>query len=136
MAIALSWPRLRFLAKVAATISPFLLVAFIGWQLWLYDGGVFETGQFVESKWKKEPAGSDVFECYRGGMAADLQNRVLTKGMTRDAVRQLLGEPNKEASGALEYNLGFCSKVGVDLDTLDIDFDERNELQHVRVRQH
>ena len=73
----------------------------------------------------------------RGNMADDLRKNHLRRGMAKEQVIELLGEPESEKSSQLlEYNLGMWSGMGFDYDTLDIYFDSSGRLTETRIVQH
>jgi hypothetical protein len=73
----------------------------------------------------------------RGNMADDLRKNHLRRGMTKEQVIELLGEPDFEKSSkVLKYNLGMWSGIGFDYDSLDIYFDSAGSLTETRIVQH
>jgi hypothetical protein len=112
------------------------VIAMVGWQYWLYKGGIFSTSRFNTAEWEAMPFKDDEFSCYRGGMANDLKGRVLLPGMSRESVERLLGNSIGNKANELEYDLGMCSGLRIDFDSLNVYFDERGELARVAIIQH
>lgn len=123
-------------AKYAALSLLLGVIAFVAWQYWLFNGGIFSTSRFNDSEWKEAPSKDDDFSCFRGGMANDLKGRVLLPAMRRESVENLLGDPTRSEANKLEYNLGMCSGLRIDFDSLNVYFNERGELTHVAIIQH
>jgi hypothetical protein len=68
-------------------------------------------------------------------MQRDLEQNHLKLGMTRAQVNTLLGEPQSNEK-VLSYYLGFCSPFGIDGESLELEFDDRDKLIEVRTLQH
>jgi hypothetical protein len=117
-------------------ITAVVVVAFVGWQYWLLNGGVFRTSSFNEVEWKSLKRKSGDFSCYRGGMAHDIKTNILRTGLTKTEVERLLGEPDFNRIDVHEYFLGTCSGFQIDFDTLDVQFDSEGRLVKVQVVQH
>jgi hypothetical protein len=117
-------------------VTAVVAVAFVGWQYWLYKGGIFRTSSFNEAEWKSLKRPFDDVSCYRGGMAHDIKTNIPRTGLTKTEVEGLLGEPDFNKAEVHEYNLGFCSGLRIDLDTLDVHFDSEGKLTEVYVVQH
>jgi hypothetical protein len=111
-------------------------VAFVGWQIWLFKGGVFRTSSFNEAEWKSLARKTTDASCYRGGMAHDLKTNILRTGLTKAEVEKLLGEPDSSRVTFHEYFLGMCSGLRIDFDTLDVHFNSEGRLVKVQVVQH
>ena len=112
------------------------VVAFLGWQYWLMNGGIFRTSRFDETEWKSLRKFTTDSSCYRGGMAQDIKTKVLRTGMTRAEVEKLLGPPDLVRDEYHEYLLGMCSGLRIDFDTLDVHFDSGGRLAKVQTVQH
>lgn len=113
-----------------------LAIVFLGWQYWLFKGGVFRTSSFNETAWKSLSRKTTDSSCYRGGMADDLRTNILRAGLTRTEVENLLGAPDSVKADVHEYFLGMCSGFRIDFDTLDVHFTPEGRVQVVRVVQH
>ena len=122
------------LALVAAAVV--VVIAFVGWQYWLFKGGIFRTSSFNEAEWKSLNRKTTDFSCYRGGMAHDIKTNVLRAGLAKMEVKSLLGEPDSSRADVHEYFLGMCSGLRIDFDTLDVHFDSEGRLMKVQVVQH
>lgn len=113
-----------------------LALGFMGWQYWLFKGGIFRISRFDAIEWRALQKKSDDFSCYRGGMANDIQMNVLRVGQTSNEVHGLLGRPDSVRDGVDGYFLGMCSGLRIDFDSLDIHFDNNNRLTLVQIVQH
>lgn len=122
------------LALLAAAVV--VAVAFVGWQYWLYKGGIFRTSSFNETEWKSLARRTTDASCYRGGMTHDLKTNILRAGLKKMEVEKLLGEPDSKKATAHEYLLGMCSGLRFDFDTLDVHFDSEGKLVKVQIVQH
>ena len=68
----------------------------------------------------------------RARMYDDLARNHLRRGMSRAAVRRLLGEPAPgRAAAVLEYPLGYASGFKIDCDYLYVEFDRSGRLRRV-----
>lgn len=103
---------------------------------WWASTGVFSTHRFDPVQWRARVPDALDATCYRGGMARDIQRRVVTVGMKRHEVRAALGSPDSDQPGEFRYVLGMCSGLGMDFDDLHVLFNERGEVAHVAIRQH
>jgi len=76
--------------------------------------------------------------CYRGALANDLSNRLITQNMTKQEIINLLGEPDritqKEMKFEMSYALGNCSLA--DWNSLIIKLDSSERVENVHTRQH
>lgn len=96
----------------------------------------FDDLCFDQEAWRAQHNSSDP-DNPRGKMVADLQRRCLRKGMTRQEVLDLLGEPDFAKEPTLfMYNLGAWSGFRIDYDTLDVHFDTDGRLTHTAVVGH
>lgn len=124
--------------RIVAVIVGVVLVAltYACWQYWLYKGGIFQTSNFDETKWKELNLRTGDSSCYRGGMASDMQINILYPGLPKAQVETLLGTPDFKRVGVYEYSLGMCSRLRMDLDTLDVHFNADDKIEKVLVVQH
>jgi hypothetical protein len=113
-----------------------LAVVFVGWQYWLYNGGIFRTSNFDEVEWKSLSKNTDDSSCYRGGMAHDIKTNILRAGLTKTEVERLLGAPDSNSDDINAYSLGMCSGLRIDFDSLDVHFNPEGRLVKVQVVQH
>ena len=120
---------------MVATVG-LLAVVFVGWQYWLFKGGIFRTSSFDEVEWKSLSKTTTDSSCYRGGMAHDIKTNILRAGLTKIEVEKLLGAPDSNRADVHEYFLGMCSGLRIDFDTLDVHFDSNGRLSTVQVVQH
>ncbi|MGB4810888.1 MAG: hypothetical protein WBP13_00190 [Methylophilaceae bacterium] len=106
-------------------------VVFFGW--WMFkDSIVFGGEKFDQVKWM-QLAPNVQNECKRGDMAYDLQKNLLTRGLTRQAVEAMLGQPSYEEDYAVEYDLGKCMHV---YHGILVYFDQNNRLINSRISSH
>jgi hypothetical protein len=124
------------IGKFAIVLLLILITAYAIWSYWLFRGGVFSTSTFDPSAWQVQQTNDTDATCFRGSMANDIKNRVLKPGASRAAVKDLLGQPDNESSEKFEYNLGMCSGLGIDFDSLNIYFDERGVIVNAAIVQH
>lgn len=117
-------------ALIAIALAAF--AAFVWWT----SHGVFASARFDRNLWLAQPADMAETSCYRGGMANDIKSRLLSPGMSADAVVALLGQPDAEAAREYRYVLGMCSGLGFDYDDLHIYFDARGGYSHAAIIQH
>lgn len=78
------------------------------------------AGGFDQQKWKAEK-GNTSHKNPRIGMVSDAE-KVLRLGMKRDEVIQLLGEPDRDQTNTLEYDIG-ASPYGIDYELFVLEFD-------------
>ena len=114
-----------------AAFTVVLTIVFFTWWA-MKDSFVFGNEKFDQVKWMQDVATIQT-ECRRGDMAYDLQQRILSRGVPREAVGMLLGRPNYEDNTTMEYDLGKCMHV---YHGLRIFFDENNRLLHSRISSH
>lgn len=112
------------------------VIALVGWQYWLFTGGIFRTSSFDAAQWRALNRHPDDASCRRGGMAHDIQTNVLRKGLTKAEVIGLLGEPDSRKDDVHGYSLGMCSGLRIDFDTLDTHFDSDGSLTTIQIVQH
>ena len=96
------------------------------------DSLVFGSDKFDQVKWMQHATTIET-DCKRGDMAYDLQQHVLSKGTSKEAVGVLLGRPSYEDGNAMEYDLGKCMHV---YHGLLLFFDENNRLINSRISSH
>lgn len=119
------------------TILVFSLGVLILFQYWMQGfNNPFNDLPFDQKTWASN-ANSRDNDNPRGLMADDLLRKHLRKGMTRNQVQALLGEPDfSSSSNPWEYMLGCWSGFRMDADTLDVYFDDSNNVSRVRITQH
>lgn len=124
--------------RIAAMVFLGLLVAlilFLAYAIWYFGGGIFGDEDFEPVKWQAGPSAT-ADRCYRGGMAKDIRDRIVPKGMSRNQVERVLGKPDQGKSSEYRYVLGKCSGLGIDYDDLHIYFDEQGVVVNVLILQH
>ena len=116
---------------ISAVVALVATIAFFTW--WgMKDRIEFGDEKFDQVAWITASSSADK-TCHRGDMAYDLQQHVLQVGITREAATSLLGRPNWEEAGQMEYDLGSCMHV---IHGLRLFFNENNQLTHSRIVQH
>ena len=130
-----SWSPLRVIG-VLLIVAIATLITFLGWQYWLFKGGIFRTSSFNQEEWKSLNKKTGDFSCYRGGMAHDIRTNILHAGQTLGEVEALLGKPDIDKGEIKEYFLGMCSGLRIDFDTLDVHFNAEGKLTTVHTVQH
>jgi hypothetical protein len=113
-----------------------LAMILLAWQYWLFGGGIFRTSSFDKDHWLASEKTADDISCHRGGMAEDIRRNVLHFGQTIDEVTKVLGQPSDVRGAIYSYNLGMCSGMRIDFDSLDVHFDNRGRLKLVQIVQH
>lgn len=113
-----------------------LLFLFI-FAYWYMSSGVFSSESFDQTKWHAALTDESDATCYRGGMAKDIQNNLLSNAMTENDVVILLGKPSGHfTKQEYQYSLGMCSGLAFDYDYLHIYFDEKAHFSHAKIIQH
>ena len=88
--------------------------------------------EFSSEKWKNWEE-SEAEWSLRWDMMNSLRNRFELKGMTKDEIVKLLGEPELESKTEFSYYLGMA-KRGIDTGRLTIKFDESGKVINYNVR--
>lgn len=122
---------INWLSIALAAFTVVLTVVFFSWWA-MKDSIVFGNEKFDQVKWMEHAASIET-ECKRGDMAYDLQQRVLGRGLPKEAVALILGRPSYEDAVSVEYDLGKCMDV---YHGLLIFFDENNRLVNSRISSH
>jgi hypothetical protein len=108
-----------------------LIVVVLGASIWSFRRDELASERFDQRRWL---AGKSDTECGRGRMARDVQNRLLQGGITKKALRELLGAPDNILSAQTQYvyELGYCN--GTDQYSLHAYFSWEGQLQNVEVK--
>lgn len=122
---------IQWLSIALAAFTVVLTVVFFSWWA-MKDSIVFGDEKFDQVKWMQHAATIET-ECKRGDMAYDLQQRVLGRGLPKEAVALILGRPSYEDAVSVEYDLGKCMHV---YHGLLIFFDENDRLVNSRISSH
>lgn len=122
---------ISWLSIALAAFTVVLTVVFFSWWA-MKDRIVFGNEKFDQVKWMEHAATIET-ECKRGDMAYDLQQRVLGRGLPKEAVALILGRPSYEDAVSVEYDLGKCMHV---YHGLLIFFDENKRLVNSRISSH
>lgn len=122
---------IKILSFGFAAFTVILTIVFFGWWA-MKDRLVFGDEEFDRVKWiTAAPTAEN--RCYRGGMAFDLKQRVLARGVTRNQTMMLLGRPDWEDGNQTEYDLGHCLW---DTHGLRLYFNDQDQLVYTRIVQH
>lgn len=138
-AISRPWTVSRVAKYLAVTIGSLLLVLvlLVAAFYWWMSGGVFTISRFDPEAWYAPQTNITDSTCYRGGMAADIRDRLLKPGMTHQDVERLLGKPDGHTTPAeYQYILGMCSGFMMDYDNLHIYFDRSGRYERAAIIQH
>jgi hypothetical protein len=122
---------LKILSFGFAAFTVIVTIVFFGWWA-MKDRLVFGGEEFDRVRWATAVPTAEE-RCYRGDMANDLKQRVLARGMPRNATMMLLGRPDWEDANQTEYDLGHCLW---DTHGLRLYFNDRNQLVYTRIVQH
>jgi hypothetical protein len=105
--------------------------------MWWSHYHVFRTDSFDAKVWFEPQSNKSENLCYRGGMAGDIKDRLLTRDMLREDVVRLLGQPDGHSTEQeYEYFLGLCSGFQIDYDILHVYFDASGHYSQSRILQH
>lgn len=102
---------------------------------WWASTGTFSTSKYDPEAWFKKQTNESVTSCYRGSMAFDIRDNLLVKGMSKEKVFSLLGEPDSSNESEYQYVLGMCSGLRIDFDVLHVYFKD-GALANAEVYQH
>lgn len=122
---------IKILSIGFAVFTVLLTIVFFSWWA-MKDWLVFGDEEFDRVRWITAMPTADE-PCYRGGMAHDLKQRILGRGMPRGATQALLGRPNWEDATQTEYDLGHCLW---DTHGLRLFFNDQDQLIYTRIVQH
>ena len=122
------------LIKVLGVITIAMSVLF-GGCVWWMSKGVFSTSKFDQKTWLAPVSDMESLHCYRGSMAFDIRDNIIKTGMSKDSVKSLLGDPPSSSENEYVYDLGSCSGIGMDIDSLHIYF-SNGAVTQAKVIQH
>lgn len=88
--------------------------------------------EFNSDRWKNWK-NSEAEWSLRWDMMNSLRNNYELKGMTKDEIIELLGEPESLSQKEFSYYLGMA-KWGIDIGTLTIKFNETGKVTNYQVR--
>lgn len=103
---------------------------------WHASGDAFSSDDFDPATWRQSVPEKLETSCWRGGMARDIQRRIVRPGMSRADVIAALGTPDGQRPEEFSYVLGMCSGIRIDYDDLHVRFNERGEVAQVLIIQH
>jgi hypothetical protein len=129
------WSPLRIVGALLVVVIAAAII-FVGWQYWLFQGGIFRTSSFNQQEWQSLNRKTNDFSCYRGGMAHDIRTNILRTGQSRGEVERLLGKADSDKGAVQAYVLGMCSRLRWDFDTLNVHFNAEEKLTSVHIVQH
>jgi hypothetical protein len=122
---------------VSVGVLSALVIAAMASGLWWMSRGVFTTDRFDEKAWLRPISDVEDSTCYRGGMARDIEKRVLKGGMTKADVERRLGNPERVPEPReYRYTLGMCSGFRIDYDDLHVYFNEQGTFERSAIIQH
>jgi hypothetical protein len=123
-----------FIVACAVVVIFFALYTFTFWYM---NSGVFGAEVFEKETWHATTTNEEDATCYRGGMAKDIIDKVLSSSMNNEDVAILLGAPARNSTNQeYQYALGMCSGFGFDYDNLHIYFDEQGRFSRAKIIQH
>lgn len=123
------------LMGLAAVAIVLILFTVLG--IWWIHDGVFRSDRFNAQSWSRPRTNAEDSTCYRGGMAADIKNRLVTPSMTNVDVERLLGQPDGVSNPReYQYILGMCSGFRMDYDILHIYFNQAGRVERAKIIQH
>lgn len=129
----------RYTLRVLFIIAGLLLVAFAGLIIYVrfyFFNNPFNDLRFDRNVWAAYKDSSDPNNP-RGQMYEDMTKKVLKKGMSKEEVVTLLGEPDFSKEKLIfKYNIGAWSGFRIDYDTLDIHFDPQGQVTDFTRAQH
>jgi hypothetical protein len=103
---------------------------------WCASGDAFSSDDFDPVRWRQKVPEKLETTCWRGGMARDIQRRIVRPGMARADVIAKLGTPDRQQPEEFSYVLGMCSGIRIDYDDLHVRFNEHGEVAKVLIIQH
>ena len=122
------------MTKLVAVLILLLFAAIMIFSWWTSKAS-FSTSKFDPVIWHAKQTNETEANCYRGGMAFDIRDRILESGMSKNKVSSILGSPDSSSDSEFQYSLGMCSGLGIDYDFLHVYFKEGNLINAV-VYQH
>ena len=90
--------------------------------IWLMHTHPFSAEAFDASRWRAGLRASEEGECVRGRMANDIIDKVARPGRPRSAVEAALGAPQSMHGEIADYELGMCSGLRIDFDSLYVEY--------------
>jgi hypothetical protein len=125
-------PWQRCTLKMLAGIVVSVLLVSVGFLLFLrffIFQNPFNDQRFNQSLWAAYSGSTDPSNP-RGQMYEDLTKQNLKKGMSKQDILALLGEPDfSKEDTVFKYNLGAWSGFRIDYDSLDIEFDQDGKVK-------
>lgn len=107
------------------TILTFIIIGFL-------LKGNFSGAEFNSEKWKNFNGNKENEWSLRWDMMNSLRNNYELEGMTKEKVKELLGEPDSQYQNKFNYYLGFA-KSGIDVGNLNIFFNENGIVKSYHV---
>ncbi len=95
----------------------------------------FSGEKFDQKVWLNSESINQGAGCIRGPMFSDLKNNYLKKGMSLIDVKNLLGSAEytkyENLTNCLDYNLGMCSGIQADYDSMLVCLDDKQKVDYV-----
>jgi hypothetical protein len=122
---------------IAACAIFLIILALYSFSFWYMNTRVFASEKFEKEAWHTTTTNDEDSTCYRGAMAKDIRDNLLSNTTTKEDVNILLGAPESNFTNSeYKYALGMCSGLGFDYDYLHIYFDEQGHFSHAKIIQH
>jgi len=122
----------RLLLVGLSCIAALVGAAVVGYKpltLWWMHTRPFSAETFDASRWRTGLKASQDGECVRGRMANDVIAKLARLGQPRPAVEAALGPPQDMHGEIAEYELGMCSGLRIDFDSLYIEYADGKVLR-------
>ncbi|UYB51593.1 hypothetical protein OCJ37_16705 [Xanthomonas sp. AM6] len=102
--------------------------------IWLMHTHPFSAETFDAARWRVGLPASEGGECVRGRMANDIIARIARPGLPRSAVEAALGVPQDMHGEIADYELGMCSGLRIDFDSLYVEYADGKVLRAYHVQ--
>lgn len=97
-----------------------------------FMGTSFSHTEWIQAGKCNETSCKQNVECTRGGMFRDLQKNHLPVGLSRSEVELKIGNGSYDQQrNCVSYPLGMCSGLGIDLDSLNVCYNNENRVLSV-----
>jgi outer membrane protein assembly factor BamE (lipoprotein component of BamABCDE complex) len=124
-----------WLGMVLFLLTCFVALAYLYYPFRMSDG-VFSADEFDQNVWLAKVPDQLDSTCYRGSMATDIRERIISVGMSKQQVQAVLGNPDHDTPSESRYVLGMCSGMGIDYDDLHIYFNSNGTVVSTKIIQH
>ena len=102
--------------------------------IWLMHTHPLSAEAFDASRWRAGLRASREGECVRGRMANDIIATVARPGRPKSAVEAALGAPQGMRGEIADYELGMCSGLRIDFDSLYVEYADGKVLRSYHVQ--